>query len=154
MSSDAMIVIWHFVGPCMYVPLLYSLLHKRKTRCGWSEQAAWLFCCLCSGVPHMTRLGQQLLLYGTSPFTTVMLYVVSSTHPTYVYLWKLFTVGIHPLPQKPIIDCGFLPELSQLLVLQQYPEIQFHAAGTIRNLATEEFSQVHWQGIQKHGEIS
>lgn len=69
------------------------------------------------------------------------------------YLYCVYTLP-HPLPQKPIIDCGFLPELSQLLVLQQYPEIQFHAAGTIRNLATEELSQVHWQRMQKHGEIS
>lgn len=64
----------------------------------------------------------------------------------YQCLAVLCRVYMHLLisfPQTPIIDSGFLPELSQLLILQQYPEIQFHAAGTIRNLATEEFTRVH-----------
>ena len=51
--------------------------------------------------------------------------------------------------QKAIIDSGFLPELSQLLILQRYPEIQYHAAGTIRNLATEELSRVHLHWVQE-----
>ena len=39
--------------------------------------------------------------------------------------------------QNEIIESGFLPELSILLDLNQYPDLQCHVAGTIRNLAAE-----------------
>ena len=46
--------------------------------------------------------------------------------------------------QNLIIDSGALPELKRLMVKRDYPEIQCHVAGTFRNLAAEDQSQVWW----------
>ena len=44
--------------------------------------------------------------------------------------------------QGLIINHGALPELRRLLAMKEYPEIQCHTAGTLRNLAAENQSQV------------
>ena len=44
--------------------------------------------------------------------------------------------------QNLIIESGALPELKRLLLMREHPEIQCHAAGTFRNLAAEDQSQV------------
>ena len=44
--------------------------------------------------------------------------------------------------QQLIVACGALPELKRLLLMRDQPEIQCHTAGTFRNLAAEDQSQV------------
>ena len=44
--------------------------------------------------------------------------------------------------QVPIAESGALKELSRLVGLEGYHEIQCHAAGTLRNLAAENQSRV------------
>ena len=43
----------------------------------------------------------------------------------------------------PIVESGALLELKNLITQQEFPEIQCHAAGTLRNLAAEEQYQVY-----------
>ncbi|GJJ13949.1 Vacuolar protein 8 [Clathrus columnatus] len=44
-------------------------------------------------------------------------------------------VSIHPANESPIIECGFLEPLIQLLSFEDNEEVQCHAISTLRNLA-------------------
>ena len=50
----------------------------------------------------------------------------------------LLCLLVSSLPQIPIVQSRVLPKLCKLLSAQDYPEIQCHTAGTIRNLAAED----------------
>jgi hypothetical protein len=44
--------------------------------------------------------------------------------------------------QQLIVASGALPELKRLLLMREQSEVQCHTAGTFRNLAAEDQSQV------------
>ena len=48
--------------------------------------------------------------------------------------------------QGLIVQSGALLELKRLITQQEFPEIQCHAAGTLRNLAAENQFQVSLRG--------
>lgn len=55
----------------------------------------------------------------------------------------VYHVTLHSPIQNLIIDSGALPELKRLMAMRDHPEIQCHVAGTFRNLAAEDQSQVY-----------
>ena len=50
--------------------------------------------------------------------------------------------GVCVCVQQLIVASGAVPELKELLLVRDQSEIQCHTAGTLRNLAAEEQSQV------------
>ena len=44
--------------------------------------------------------------------------------------------------QEAIVGSGVLDELQRLVSQQDFPEVQCHTAGTLRNLAAEDQTQV------------
>jgi len=47
-----------------------------------------------------------------------------------------------------IVESGILGELKRLVTVNESPDIQCHAAGTIRNLAAENQTRVGWNFIE------
>lgn len=44
--------------------------------------------------------------------------------------------------QEAIVGSGVLDDLQRLVSQQEYPEVQCHTAGTVRNLAAEDQTHV------------
>ena len=122
------------------------------------------YICMYSTVHMYTQLQSQVLYYYTVLYYTVLyctvlycmilccavlvLYCTGTVLYYILYCIILYCTGTIIMvtsilsaicnTQIPIVQSGSLPQLSRLLSLQECPEIQCHAAGTLRNLAAED----------------